>query len=314
MNTMDLSDALGGPPPPSWPGQPNPTWPGGSSAGGGGVWPGGNPPPQPTAPGGWPSSGPGQVPGPGGWPSSGPGQVPGPGGWPSPATGPGPAPGGWPSSAPGPVPGPGGWPSPATGPGPVPGGWPSPAQGPGPVPGGWPSPAQGPGPGPGGWPSPAQGPGPGPGPGPTFPSAPQQNLSVPFHQNLPNGVYDKLLITIAGTVKHNPNKFTVDLLASKDLAFHFNPRFNDYGKKVLVRNSFIGGSWGKEEREVKHFPFVPGQAFEIKIMCTNTEFKVAVNNSHLLEYKHRVRDLRSINSIGINYDLTLSKFHMETVS
>ncbi|CAB1416303.1 unnamed protein product [Pleuronectes platessa] len=108
--------------------------------------------------------------------------------------------------------------------------------------------------------------------------------------------------------------FTVDLLASKDLAFHFNPRFNDYGKKVLVRNSFIGGSWGKEEREVKHFPFVPGQAFEIKIMCTNTEFKVAVNNSHLLEYKHRVRDLRSINSIGINYDLTLSKFHMETVS
>ncbi|XP_062252933.1 galectin-3b [Platichthys flesus] len=276
---MDLSDALGGGGP-SWPGQPNPTWPGGSTAEGGGVWPGGNPSQQPTAPGGWPSSAPGPVPGPGGWPSSAPGPVPGPGGWPS--------------SAPGPVPGPGGWPSAA--------------QGPGPVPGGWPSPAQGPGPGPGGWPSPALG------PGPTFPSTPQQNLSVPYNQNLPNGVYDKLLITIAGTVKQNAYRFSVDLFASKDLAFHFNPRFDDSRKKVIVRNSCIGGSWGKEERELKHFPFVQGQAFEIKIMCTNTEFKVAVNNSHLLEFKHRVRDLRSINNISINSDLTLSKVHMETVS
>ncbi|XP_060938856.1 galectin-3b [Limanda limanda] len=291
---MDLSDALGGGGP-SWPGQPNPTWPGGAPAGGGGgVWPGGNPPVQPTAPGGWPSPAPGSGPAPGGWPSAAPGPGPAPGGWPSAAPGPGPAPGGWPSAAPGPGPGPGGWPSAGPAPGPVPGGWPSPAPGPGPVPGGWPSPAQG--------------------PGPTFPTAPQQNLSVPYNQNFPNGVYDKLLITIAGTVKRNPTRFSLDLRTSRDLAFHFNPRFNDEGKKVVVRNSCIGTKWGKEERELKHFPFVEGQAFEIKIMCTNSEFKVAVNNSHLLEFKHRVRDIRSINKISINGDLTMSKFHMETVS
>ncbi|XP_035023547.1 galectin-3b [Hippoglossus stenolepis] len=315
---MDLSAALGDFPSgdnqsgggaPTWPGQSNPAWPGGSSGGGGGgMWPGGNPSQPPTAPGGWPSPAPGPGPAPGGWPSPAPGPGPAPGGWPSPA--PGPAPGGWPSPAPGPVPGPGGWPSPA--PGPVPGGWPSPAPGPGPGPGGWPSPAPGPGPGPGGWPSPAHGPG--PGPGPTFPTAPQQILSVPYEQNLPNGVYDKLLITIAGTVKPNANKITVNLRMHKDLAFHFNPRFNEGGKKVVVRNSCIRDKWGQEERALKHFPFVQGQAFEMKIMCTNREFKVAVNNSHLLEFKHRVTNLRSINKLCISNDLTLSRVHMETVS
>lgn len=50
---------------------------------------------------------------------------------------------------------------------------------------------------------------------------------------------------------------------------------------------------------------------QIKILCTSREFKVAVNNSHLLEYKHRVRDLRSINTVSVYNDLTLSKFDIE---
>uniref|UniRef100_A0A3P8RP07 Galectin n=1 Tax=Amphiprion percula TaxID=161767 RepID=A0A3P8RP07_AMPPE len=176
-------------------------------------------------------------------------------------------------------------------------------------PGGWSNPY--PGPGPGGWSNPS----PGPGPAPPRNVFPQQNLTVPHHLNLPHGAYDKLLITIAGTVKPGADKFTLDFLTSSgDLAFHFNPRFNEQGKKVIVRNTLIGQKWGKEERELSRFPFVQGQSFEIKILCTNTEFKVAVNNSHLLEYRYR-RDInpRNITKLSIYNDITLSKVTTETM-
>ncbi|XP_047466151.1 galectin-3b [Mugil cephalus] len=272
---MNLSDALG-----DWPsggnnqsGGANPTWPGQPSSNP--TWPGGQPSSNPTWPGGQPSSNPTW---PGGQPSSNPTW---PGGQPSGGV--------WP----------GGNPSQPT--------WPSQPSGPG----GWPSPSPGPGPGPGGWPSPS--PGPGPGPGPAIPTAPQQSLVVPYKQDLPNGVFDKLLITIVGTIKPNADKITVDLSTSSDLAFHFNPRFNESGRKVIVRNSCIGKKWGKEERDLSNFPFVQGQPFELKLLCTNTEFKVAVNNSHLLEYKHRITNLQSIQRLNIYYDLTLSKVHVETL-
>ncbi|KAM7376581.1 hypothetical protein PAMP_006305 [Pampus punctatissimus] len=214
------------------------------------------------------------------------------------------------------------WPGGPAGGGPWPGGpagggpWPGGPAGGGPWPGG---PAGG-GPWPGGlaggggvWPS--GGPSaPGYGPGPAVPSSPQQSLAVPYSQPLPNGVYDKLLITITGIIKPNPDKITVDLsTTSQDVAFHFNPRFNESGRKVIVRNTRMGQKWGKEERELQNFPFVQGQPFEIKIMCTNREFKVAVNNSHLLDFKHRITDLRSINKLCIYNDLSLSRVNMETL-
>ncbi|MED6281472.1 hypothetical protein CHARACLAT_021975, partial [Characodon lateralis] len=137
---------------------------------------------------------------------------------------------------------------------------------------------------------------------------------VPYEQKLPQGVFDKLLISISGTIKPNAEKITVNLSTSSDIAFHFNPRFNDDGQKVLVRNTCINKVWCKEERDGKQFPFVKGQPFEMKILCTNNEFKVAVNKSHLLEYKHRITNLSSINTLGIYYDLTLSSVVIETLS
>lgn len=51
----------------------------------------------------------------------------------------------------------------------------------------------------------------------------------------------------------------------------------------------------------------------MKILCTNTDFKVAVNNNHLLEYKHRVTNLRDIKKLSIYNDLMLSKVNIETL-
>uniref|UniRef100_A0A8C8DWY7 Galectin n=1 Tax=Oryzias sinensis TaxID=183150 RepID=A0A8C8DWY7_9TELE len=131
--------------------------------------------------------------------------------------------------------------------------------------------------GPGGWQNPSVGPG--PGPGPTVPTSPQQ----------------------------------MELAAKSDLAFHFNARFNERSKKVIVRNSFIAKKWGKEERDLEHFPFIQGQPFEMKILCTNKEFKVAVNKSHLLDFKHRITNLSSVDTLSIFFDLTLSSVNMETI-
>nr|XP_046223218.1 galectin-5-like [Oncorhynchus gorbuscha] len=272
---MDLSDALGGEP--GWPSQNN-------QQSSGGVWPGGQPnqPTWPGQPGGqpaWPGQQqPGQPGGQPAWPGQ---QQPGqPGGQPAwPGQQPNPSQPSWPGQ-----PG-GGQPSQPTWPG-------QPGQISQPTAPGWPSPS--------------------PGPGPAQPTAPQHSaLKVPYDLNLPNGCYDKMLITIRGTVNQNAKMFTINLTKGNDIAMHFNPRFNDQGKKTIVRNSQIGNTWGKEEREHNHFPFTQGQPFEMKIMCTNSEFKVAVNSSHILEFKHRIRDIQSIKHLVIYNDVTLTSVEID---
>ncbi|XP_041928038.1 galectin-3b isoform X1 [Alosa sapidissima] len=154
-------------------------------------------------------------------------------------------------------------------------------------------------------------------PGPSPPTAPQvlpqRPLTVPYDQTLPSGVYDKMLITITGNAKPQAKRITVNLGKGKDIAFHFNPRFDEYGKKVIVRNSLIGSQWGKEERDCPRFPFVAGQPFELKILCSHNEYKVAVNKSHLLEFRHRVKELNMINSLSIYDDVTLTSVNIETL-
>ncbi|KAJ3612819.1 hypothetical protein NHX12_019077 [Muraenolepis orangiensis] len=107
-----------------------------------------------------------------------------------------------------------------------------------------------------------------------------------------------------------PQGVTMDLTSGRDIVFHLNVRFNDMGKKVIVRNSEISKKWGKEERGGS-FPFVQGKDFEMKILCTGNGYRIAVNGSHLLEFQHRCRDLRSINHLSIYNDLTLKSVSLE---
>ncbi|XP_067312019.1 galectin-3b [Pseudorasbora parva] len=156
-----------------------------------------------------------------------------------------------------------------------------------------------------GWPGPA----PAPQTGPLV--APMPPLVVPFNLPLQNGLFNKMLITITGEIKPNTKAFTINLTRGNDIAFHLNPRFNESGKPVIVRNSMVGDQWGKEERALNSFPFVLGKPFEMKILCTDTDFKVAVNKSHLLEFKHRVRELNQIKVLSVYGDVTLSSVNVE---
>ncbi|XP_046509701.1 galectin-8 isoform X2 [Equus quagga] len=128
--------------------------------------------------------------------------------------------------------------------------------------------------------------------------------TLPFVARLNSSMGPGRTIVVKGEVNTNAKRFNVDLKSgkSKDIALHLNPRFNT---KAFVRNSFLQESWGEEERNITSFPFSPGMYFEMIIYCDVREFKVAVNGVHSLEYKHRFKELSSIDMLEIDGDIHL---------
>ncbi|NXG43672.1 LEG3 protein, partial [Psilopogon haemacephalus] len=250
--------------------------------------PGNNPNTSAPPPQGWPSWG-NHPPGPGGFPAHGgpPGPYPGapgePGAFPE-------APGAYPG-------GPGAYPGGPAGhgmyPG-APGAFPGAPPGPGP----YSAPGQPPS-GPGFGPPPPQG-GPSPQGGPAIP------MIVPFEMPLQAGLVPRMLITITGTVNPNPNRFSVNFKRGNDIAFHFNPRFKEDRKKVIICNSMFQNNWGKEERTAPRFPFEAGKPFKLQILCEVDHFKVAVDDAHLMQYDFREKKLNEITRLYIDGDITLT--------
>ncbi|KAI4875421.1 hypothetical protein NFI96_032944, partial [Prochilodus magdalenae] len=128
---------------------------------------------------------------------------------------------------------------------------------------------------------------------------------VPYVKVLPEGLKDQTVITIHGQPESNADRFRISFYKGDDIAFHFNPRFNKDGKEVIVRNSMIADVWQKEERELSFFPFTPGKPFEIKIICTWSEFIVEVDNNHLLNFSHRMKDIGSLTTFVIGGNIVL---------
>ncbi|NWX08159.1 LEG3 protein, partial [Caloenas nicobarica] len=240
-----------------------------------------------------------------------------------------PPPQGWPFWANGPQ-GPGGFPlypgPPGSHPAPQPGPYPG---GPGPYPGAPGAFSGGPGP----YPAPGQplsGPGFGPpqgGPAPPMVTSPSYftctgfifksyNLAdtfvpvvpqkVPFELPLQAGLVPRLLITITGTINPNPDRFSVNFKRGNDIVFHFNPRFKEDGRKVIVCNSMFRNNWGKEERTAPRFPFEAGKPFKLQVLCEADHFKVAVNDAHLLQYSFREKKLNEVTKLCIGGDITLT--------
>ncbi|KAK2864071.1 hypothetical protein Q7C36_003225 [Tachysurus vachellii] len=146
------------------------------------------------------------------------------------------------------------------------------------------------------------------------PAPPTGPVSVPFNMNFPRGIYDKLMLTIKGQVKPDAKMFTVNFVRGNDIALHINPRFNEGGKQVLVRNHKLGDQWGHEERTLQApFPFAAGQYFDMKILCTVNEFKVAVNNTPVFDFKHRIKEVNQIDRINILHDLYLTSVNVDTL-
>nr|XP_011731549.1 galectin-9 [Macaca nemestrina] len=62
--------------------------------------------------------------------------------------------------------------------------------------------------------------------------------------------------------------------SGNDIAFHFNPRFEDGG--YVVCNTRQNGSWGPEERKM-HMPLQKGMPFDLCFLVQSSDFKVSRN-------------------------------------
>ncbi|CAL8283953.1 unnamed protein product [Lota lota] len=130
----------------------------------------------------------------------------------------------------------------------------------------------------------------------------RMGMMVPYDLALPGGIMPNLLITIVGEPIDGDGRFSVNFMKGSDLVFHFNPRMPE---QTIVRNSYLGGSWGTEECD-GGFPFAPGRQFELKILVEVDSFKVAVDSTHVLEFQHRMGGLEEVTLVQISGDLQLS--------
>ncbi|XP_049762873.1 tectonin beta-propeller repeat-containing protein [Schistocerca cancellata] len=138
---------------------------------------------------------------------------------------------------------------------------------------------------------------------------------LPYEAQLHNGFCPGSELIVTGCVHDKADRFAVNLqylslavrhkadLEAKDIAFHFNPRFSP---DVVVRNSYLAGSWGEEEREGAN-PFRQGAEFTITIICCEDEYKVHVNGQHYVTYTHRQKP-HFITHLYIHGDVSLTKF------
>ena len=146
-------------------------------------------------------------------------------------------------------------------------------------------------------------------------STPLFNPAIPLMTGIPNGLFHGKMILISGTPTA-PTRFTINLqeggLHNADIGLHFDVRIrisND--TNTVVRNHRTRGQWGQEERAIPYFPFVPNAPFEMIILCENTSFKVALNNQHLVEFKHRLMPFAKFNMLNITGDICISQVRFQ---
>ncbi|XP_029768351.1 galectin-9-like [Terrapene carolina triunguis] len=108
------------------------------------------------------------------------------------------------------------------------------------------------------------------------------------------------MVIISGTVHPTCDSFKIDFQCgscpSPDVAFHFNPRFEEGG--CVVCNTQERQNWGREERK-DEMPFLKGHPFEIRVLVKHDSFQVAVNGKHFVEYKHRI-PLSKVNYLSVS--------------
>ncbi|XP_052283741.1 galectin-8-like isoform X2 [Dreissena polymorpha] len=140
------------------------------------------------------------------------------------------------------------------------------------------------------------------------------NPPTPFVHNM-GPIHPGKMIFINGIPGANPSRFNINFEDTPDgpnTAFTCDFRFNfGYDRNVIVRNSMQNNNWGAEERAVSYFPMAPNAYFEMIILVEQLGFKVAVNNNHLLEYKHILLPLDKFTFLRIDGDVRITQVRFQ---
>uniref|UniRef100_A0A8I6A037 Galectin n=1 Tax=Rattus norvegicus TaxID=10116 RepID=A0A8I6A037_RAT len=134
--------------------------------------------------------------------------------------------------------------------------------------------------------------------------AASQYPPVPYVGTLQGGLTARRTIIIKGYVLPTAKNLIINFKVGStgDIAFHMNPRIGD----CVVRNSYMNGSWGSEERKIPYNPFGAGQFFDLSIRCGTDRFKVFANGQHLFDFSHRFQAFQRVDMLEIKGDITLS--------
>jgi len=122
---------------------------------------------------------------------------------------------------------------------------------------------------------------------------------------VPINVFPGRVLYIDGRSNDHASRFEFNLLTGvdpgADVAFHFNPRFD---QRESVRNSCQGGGWGAEEKD-GGFPLEAGEEFEIQIICFPEYYQVNANGQPWYTFRHRL-PYQSVRALQVKGDVTVT--------
>ncbi|KAA0705466.1 Grifin DrGRIFIN [Triplophysa tibetana] len=135
-----------------------------------------------------------------------------------------------------------------------------------------------------------------------------QTESGQFEASCHDGLCPGWSFILKGETQAKADKFEINFLCDRDdrIAFHFNPRFTE---SDIICNSFIANHWGKEER-CSNFPFGIEEPFQIEIWSDNEHFHVYIDDTKIMQYKHRVEDLKTITKVQVVHDVNISSLEI----
>ncbi|KRZ09767.1 Multiple coagulation factor deficiency protein 2 -like protein [Trichinella zimbabwensis] len=132
----------------------------------------------------------------------------------------------------------------------------------------------------------------------------QTAISVRLAMTNVNNFAHGSVIIITGYFGEFIDRVVFNLLAGKDIVFHFNPRFTH---NKVYRNSKINGTWGKEEFD-SEFPFAKGSNFSLFIVCQRTGYRVFVDYKAKFFYEHRFLVPR-VDKVTVDGDKNMTKLY-----
>ncbi|AWP16086.1 Galectin [Scophthalmus maximus] len=126
------------------------------------------------------------------------------------------------------------------------------------------------------------------------------------------GMRPSMKLVVMGIVNKKPKSIEVTLSskprveedAEADVGLQLKVSFMD---KAVQRNARLAGKWGPSENTLSFFPFAPGEAFKMEIVCEHQQFRILVDGQPLCGFTHRLIPLASLTALRVFGDLQLTK-------
>lgn len=146
-------------------------------------------------------------------------------------------------------------------------------------------------------------------------NSPVVNPEIPYVGKIEGGLRAGTMVKIQGKVPPQAVRFAINyqlgptLNPRDDIAIHVSPRFPE---GFVTRNHIESMSWGMEENAGPLW-ILPGQEFEVLILCDYHCYKIAINGRHFTEFAHRLPFIK-VTHLVIDGDVEIHNISYEQVS